>query len=66
MTCDCTCGNCDGVDCCCANPENTDIITTPAEEASSPSGECPKCGTTWTQQNASVKVTAPPASKGDT
>ncbi len=66
MTCDCNCENCNGADCCCANPENTDIITTPAEVASRTSGECPKCGTTWTQQNASVKVTAPPASKGDT
>ena len=55
--------------CNCAAEENSDIVNKPAEEASSRSGICPRCGKPWTEpetQSTQVFVTAPPASKGAT
>lgn len=50
----------------CSNCSN--IVDTPRELASYPSGICPKCGLSWTgleKRSTSIMVTAPEEIKGD-
>ena len=50
----------------CSNCSN--IVDTPEELASYPSGICPNCGLSWTgneRKNTSISVTAPEAISGE-
>ena len=50
----------------CASCDN--LVDTPAEIASYPSGRCPQCGNLWTgaeSRHTEITVTAPEAIKGE-
>ena len=51
----------------CSNCDN--LVDTPEEIASYPSGNCPHCGNSWTgkeSKSVQIKVTVPQALSGDT
>lgn len=53
----------------CATADCDNIVDTPAEIASYPSGTCPSCGNNWLgteKRSTSISVTAPEAISGDT
>jgi hypothetical protein len=53
----------------CAHESCDNIVDTPAEVASYPDGNCPKCGNNWTGSEAKgvrISITAPEAISGKT